>query len=104
MCEVFKFIEVSSSYKSQEVLLFCIYKLQSLATLQDPAELQNAFGGEENRLQRPHDFYVSFYSRAVTRQDQCRKQAKELKILMLTSQKGLICNWHLPLLEQPMTH
>lgn len=47
--------------------------------------------GEEFRLQRLHAFHGSSHSRAISEEDQCREQAKELKILMLASQKGL--NW-----------
>jgi hypothetical protein len=47
--------------------------------------------GDEFRLQRLHTFHGSSHSRAVAEKDQCREQAKELKILMLASQKGL--NW-----------
>ena len=47
--------------------------------------------GEEFRLQRLHTFYASSHSRAIAEEDQCQEQAKELKILMLASQKGL--NW-----------
>ena len=47
--------------------------------------------GEEFRLQRLHTYHRSSRSRAIAEEDQCREQAKELKILTLASQKGL--NW-----------
>ena len=47
--------------------------------------------GEEFWLQRLHTFHRSSRSRAIAEEAQCREQAKELKILMLASQKGL--NW-----------
>lgn len=47
--------------------------------------------GEEFRLQRLQAFQGSSHSRAIAEEDQYREQAKELKILMLASQKGL--NW-----------
>ena len=47
--------------------------------------------GEEFRLQRLHMFHQSSRSRALAEEDQCKEQAKELKILTLASQKGL--NW-----------
>lgn len=47
--------------------------------------------GEEFRLQRLHIFHESSHSRARAEEDQCREQAKELKILRLACQKGL--NW-----------
>jgi hypothetical protein len=49
------------------------------------------FAAEEFRLQRLHAFHRSSHSRALAEEDQCREQAKELKILTLASQKGL--NW-----------
>lgn len=47
--------------------------------------------GEEFRVQRLHTLQGSSRSRAIAEEDQYREQAKELKILMLASQKGL--NW-----------
>ena len=47
--------------------------------------------GEEFWLQRLHTFHASSHPRAIAEEDQCQEQAKELKILMLASQKGL--NW-----------
>jgi hypothetical protein len=46
---------------------------------------------EEFKLQRLNAFHGSSRSRVVAEVNQCREQAKELKILMLASQKGL--NW-----------
>jgi len=62
---------------------------KSTAGIQQNHEMHLA--GEEFRLQRLHAFQGSSRSRAIAEEDQCREQAKELKILMLASQKGL--NW-----------
>lgn len=47
--------------------------------------------GEEFRNRRLRMFHGSSHSRAEAEEDQCREQGKELRILMLASQKGL--NW-----------
>jgi hypothetical protein len=47
--------------------------------------------GKEFRVRRQGTFHRSSHSRAVAEEDQSQEQAKELKLLMLASQKGL--NW-----------
>jgi hypothetical protein len=44
---------------------------------------------EEFRLRRLHTLHQSSHSRAIAEEDQCREQAKELRVLTLASQKGL---------------
>jgi hypothetical protein len=97
VCEAFELVEVSGSYEGEEGLFlhlvpffaFTNYGLKSMAGIQQNHEMHLA--GEEFRLQRLHAFQGSSRFRAFAEEDQCREQAKEIKVLMLASQKGL--NW-----------